>query len=267
MDKKLLRNLQLTELEILRVIDDFCDKYKINYSLYAGTALGAVRHKGFIPWDDDIDIIMTRNEYEKFYNAWGKKKIEGYYLQSPDYINCKSFNINHCKIKKDNTILLSEGEELEEHNGVWVDIFILDKIKNQFYSKFYIYVWGILRIIFSRNRIGIQTNNLIKSIFKTCNRIPRKIKQKILMKSNKKITKYRNIKEDYIWVDLSTVSTFNIHFPKTLTEEFEEIQFENYKFKIFKDYNTLLELEYGDYMKLPPIEDRVCKHNPIYIQL
>ena len=91
MDSNTLRNLQLTELEILKVVDDFCNKYDIKYSLYAGTALGAVRHKGFIPWDDDVDIVMTRDKFEKFCEMWNKYPVDGYYFQNPnDDINKKN---------------------------------------------------------------------------------------------------------------------------------------------------------------------------------
>ena len=92
MDNKLLRDLQLTELEILKVVHKFCEKNDIKYSLYAGTALGAVRHKGFIPWDDDVDIVMTRDEFEKFCLKWKQNPVEGYYFQNPNDYNKKIFN-------------------------------------------------------------------------------------------------------------------------------------------------------------------------------
>lgn len=268
MDNKILYELQRTELEILKVVDDFCKNHNIEYSLYAGTALGAVRHRGFIPWDDDVDIIMTRDEYEKFYDEWNKSGIEGYYFQVPDYDNGKTSNINHCKVRKDNTILLSQGEDINvDHNGVWIDIFILDKIKDNYLSKLYIYTWATIRNIFSRNRIGIQTNYLVKILFNICMKIPRRIKNYILKKSNIKIRRFNNLIDNYIWVDLATIKAFKICYPKNLTENFIDIKFEDCNMQIFKDYNLLLELEYGDYMKFPPVEEQVCKHNPVYIQL
>ena len=89
MDSELLKKLQETELEILIDIDDFCRKNNIKYSVYAGTLLGAVRHNGFIPWDDDIDIAMTRNEYRKFCNLFAEKPMNGYYFENYE-------NDNYC---------------------------------------------------------------------------------------------------------------------------------------------------------------------------
>lgn len=268
MDNNTLRNLQLTELEILKVVDEFCNKYDIKYSLYAGTALGAVRHGGFIPWDDDVDIVMTRKEFEKFCDMWNKYPIEGYYFQNPnDDIN-KNLNINHGKIRKDNTILLSEGEYLNDaHHGVWIDIFILDKVKDSFWGKKSIYFWGLARIIFSRKEIFSNVNKLVKFIFAILNSLPSCIKKSIVKLSNKRIEKYKNLDSKYEWVDLSTITCFKIYFPKKLIEEFSEIKFEDSNLIIFNDYDKLLTLEYGDYRQLPPLDDRVCKHKPVKIEL
>ena len=70
MDRDLLRKLQKTELQILLDVDKFCRAHEIPYSLYGGTALGAVRHSGFIPWDDDLDIVMTRDNFNRFWSLW-----------------------------------------------------------------------------------------------------------------------------------------------------------------------------------------------------
>ncbi|WP_368250733.1 phosphorylcholine transferase LicD [Intestinibacter bartlettii] len=268
MDNKLLRDLQLTELEILKVVHEFCEKNDIKYSLYAGTALGAVRHKGFIPWDDDVDIVMTRDEFEKFCLKWKQNPVEGYYFQNPNDYNKKIFNINHGKIRKDNTILLSEGEDLNDgHHGVWVDIFILDKVKDSFFGKKSVYFWGVMRTIFSRNEISYDVNFVVKTVFKILNSVPNALKKKIVSRANKKVQKYKNLSSGYEWVDLSTITCFKIYFPKILVEKFTKIRFEDSDLIIFDDYDKLLTLEYGDYMQLPPVEERVCKHNPVKIQL
>ena len=127
MDNDTLNKLQQTELTILRDIDYYCRENGIQYSLYAGTALGAVRHKGFIPWDDDVDIIMTRSEYSKFCDTWEHNPIPGYFFQN--YLNDRWCGNSHGKIRKDNTIFLSVADVEEQgHHGIWIDIFPVDKL-------------------------------------------------------------------------------------------------------------------------------------------
>ena len=99
MDNK-LRKLQLIQTEMLEVVDVFCKKHNIPYSLYAGTLLGAVRHQGFIPWDDDLDICMSRENYNRFIELWTKEKPKGYILQNKE--TDPEFTQSFTKIRKEN---------------------------------------------------------------------------------------------------------------------------------------------------------------------
>ena len=96
-----LRKLQLTQLEILKEVDDFCSKNNIRYSIAYGTILGAVRHGGFIPWDDDLDICMPRADYDKFISLW--KDTDAYSLQNRD--TNLDFTQSFTKIRKRNTVI------------------------------------------------------------------------------------------------------------------------------------------------------------------
>ena len=124
MDNHVLRRLQLTQLEILKVFDQFCRQNDLKYSLYAGSLLGAVRHKAFIPWDDDLDVCMSRNEYESFIKLWKKAPPPGYILQNKE--NTPSFCQSFSKIRKDHTTFLQEKREGEKyHTGIFLDVFPL----------------------------------------------------------------------------------------------------------------------------------------------
>ena len=94
-----LRRLQLTQLEILKVFDKICMDHGLRYSLYAGSLLGAVRHQGFIPWDDDLDVCMARADYDRFMEIWEAVKPEGYILQNKE--NTPGFTQSFSKIRKD----------------------------------------------------------------------------------------------------------------------------------------------------------------------
>lgn len=120
---QLQRQIWATEQEILDVIHQVCTEYGLRYSLAYGTLIGAVRHKGFIPWDDDIDLIMPREDYEKLLAIWNEAAPKGYILQNtrtdPD------FTQNFTKIRKDHTTFLQDESEREKHyhKGIFVDIF------------------------------------------------------------------------------------------------------------------------------------------------
>lgn len=266
MDKEKLQKLQKAELDILKQIHKFCITYDIKYSLYAGTALGAVRHQGFIPWDDDIDIVMTREEYIKFVKQWNQNSIDGYFMENTETdVEC---SINHTKIRKDGTLLLSKGEdESQGHHGIWVDIFVFDKIKKGFWVEKFIYYNGIKRVLMTRGNRRNKSDSLIKKILKgTLSLIPNEIRRKQLQKANAKIQQYNYLTDDFWWADLSAIQYMKVHFPKELTEEYDQIIFEKENFFIFKNYDILLTTEYGDYMELPPKEERVCKHNPVKVR-
>ena len=125
---ELLRKLQMTELEMLIEVDRICRKYNIQYFLDGGTLLGAIRHNGFIPWDDDADIIMLRGEYEKFCKACKKElDTERFFLQ--DYRTDKHYLWGFAKMRRNHTTFLREGQEhVKCHTGVCIDIFYCDNI-------------------------------------------------------------------------------------------------------------------------------------------
>lgn len=122
-----LRELQRTQVEILEIVDDLCKQNHISYSLYAGTLLGAVRHKGFIPWDDDLDICMLRSDYERFLKCWKENPVKEYLLQNKE--TDPDFTQSFSKIRKDHTTFLQPGEEpYKYHKGIFIGIFPIDRV-------------------------------------------------------------------------------------------------------------------------------------------
>lgn len=107
MDRKTLRKVQLTQLEILKEVDRICTKHGIKYWLSGGTQLGAVRHNGFIPWDDDLDIDMMREDFNRFLKIARTELQESYYLQ--DWFTEKAYGLPFAKIRKNNTLFVEAG--------------------------------------------------------------------------------------------------------------------------------------------------------------
>lgn len=123
-----LKELQNCLFEILTDIDSICRSYDINYFLSGGTALGALRHKGFIPWDDDLDINMTRKDFDKFFELFAKAFPTKYAVQSPG--KSKDYFLSCGRIRLKNSLYVTRGEEEDKEQGIFVDIFIIENTPN-----------------------------------------------------------------------------------------------------------------------------------------
>ena len=258
-----LKKLQEVELEILKDFDAFCTKHDIDYSLSGGTLLGAVRHKEFIPWDDDTDSIMTRDNYEKFLSAWEQEPMEGYILQNAitDY-RCGN---NHTKIRKKGTSFLMEGEEDRgDLSGIWIDVFVMDKVDNNTEALEYMRKIGRKKYALTRgystSRHDGPKRKLQRAILRTLyneKNIPGKYAE-----ADKALQKYRNTENEYVWMDVACEAEMYRLLPAELANEYVRIPFCDGEFKVFKEYDKILTIRFGDYMQLPPVEQRVCLHNP-----
>lgn len=259
MDNKQLKLLQEVELEILRFVHNFCIEHEIEYFLYAGTALGAVRHSGFIPWDDDVDIVMNRDNFDKFQVEWKRASPKGYFFQDP--LIEKEIPINHVKIRKDNTIFLSEGEENYGHKGIWLDIFVLDKVPSNRVSIVFYRFRGMISQIFKRKYPAKNKGKIIYYITKILTSLPDELKWKIFLHSNEKLKKYNYLEKNFCWIlSNGCMDDLFLTFPCDVFSEHISIKFENHNFYINKNYDDTLRIQYGAYLKLPPLEERVCKH-------
>ena len=265
MDNSLLKKLQATELEILKVFDKFCTDNDIRYSLYAGTALGAVRHSGFIPWDDDVDVAMTRGEYNRFIEKIRMNPVKGYTMDSPE-LN-PSCAISHAKLMKDGTVLISSDWECEdaENHGIWIDIFPLDKITDK--TKRRIYRIGRKIIFLTRAYGGNKNDGRIKAFIRAlacC--IPQPIARKKLAGYLHELAMNdRETQTDYQWTVLAAENTFRYAFESEMMNAMRRTEFEGQRFLITDRYDSMLRRLYGDYMTLPPASEQVCKHQPARI--
>lgn len=257
-----LRKLQLVQMEILKYIDEFCIKNKLRYSIAYGTILGAVRHGGFIPWDDDLDICMPREDYEKFIKLW--KDTDKYLLQNHN--TNPDFTQSFTKIRKKNTAFVQEADiGLDYHKGIFVDVFPFDKVPESAIKRksqsvnvmFYnLYMRG-----YPPTKSGILVRTASKLILKLTPR------SKYLKKSNKylsKICKY-NYDETFKYFDASTAKTLHMYHDNDIFDNMKRINFENIEVFILNKLDHFLEICYGDYMKLPPESEQTWFHHPVVI--
>ena len=254
-----LEEIHYEAKEMLKELIQFFKKQKINYFVWAGTFLGAVRHKGFIPWDDDVDLAMTRPEYNKLleYLKNNNNKISdnlegiGFEIGNSDFPFIKIINKN---------IKIEEEEQCDEY--LWIDIFPLDATPKD-NSKFYKRV-AFLNKIFILKRMEKKGMDLVgatklKKIIKTIF-----IKLMKIWKYDSYIkfyisycTKYKYEDYEYIHNNVWSSSPAVWHKSEFVNKEY---QFEDIKVNGLKDYDSILTRAYGNYMQMPKEEDRAT-HN------
>lgn len=262
-----LKDIQSQSLEVLQAIHDYCISNGIKYSLAYGTLIGAIRHKGFIPWDDDIDIIMPRPDYERFVSSFN---ISGLGIASE---KDSDYYLNYCRIydtvKTGSTTILPVGKNY--HGGVWVDVFPADGVSDD-------------KEAFANNVSMIKKNWMMQlryryslaafsDILRTCG-----IKDLFILTAikisgqgrkrldiNNKIVRNNAIQVPYgstkHWSQLAVLDDGTRNYQ--LIEDFEEtidVHFEGRTFKMMKGYDRVLRNIYGDYMQLPPESQRQPKH-------
>ena len=266
MDDKTLRKLQLTELDILIEIDKICKENNIQYFLIGGTLLGAVRHKGFIPWDDDIDIGMIRSDYEKFIDLCLNKNVLGekYFLHCNE--SDENYFIPFVKVKKNNTTFAEEHiDKVKTHKGIFLDIFPYDNVPKQksiMQRIQAIIVRNIHYAIYVKYGIYRLKDKKRKALTWIFTLLP----VKTLKKMNKCFSMiFEKRKNNKYIVSLAGSSSY---VEETLSKErlfpLKKTKFENLDFYAFNDNDYYLAQLFGDYMKLPPEEDRKT-HKPKYI--
>ena len=265
MDKKILKSLQDLELGILVILDEYCRSHDIKYSLAAGTLLGAVRHGGFLPWDDDVDISMTRAEYTKFCNCIRDNPVPGFGFSN--FENDIHTTVSHGKFYKEGTLFLQEGDiEGVGHHEIWVDIFPLDKIPLDDSSRKTIKIGREIVLLTRAN--GYRLNDsFIKRIVRFFIRCYPNRQDRMKKDMDELIKLDNEIKQNYEWISMSTINSIKtVRYSRELLEEYTTIRFEEYEFMVYSGYREMLKQLYGDYMRLPPESERVCKHSPVRIQ-
>ncbi len=255
LSKVQLRKLQMIELEMLIEVDRICRKCNIKYNILAGTMLGAVRHNGFIPWDDDADIGMLRDEYEKFRKAC-KTELDTTRFYFQDYRKTKGYRWGYGKIRRKKTLFLRENQDhMPYEQGVFIDIFPLDGVPDNYFFRILhdISCFCIRKTLWSEVGRFTEENILKRMAFKILNKIPEKTIKKILYRfekfSNRKETKYVRM---LMFPTPNKVRGFKREWYKNLCE----IEFEKKDLYGVKDADEYLSFTYGNYMEFPPIEER-----------
>lgn len=250
-------------LNILIQFSTYCEKYKLRYFLGAGTLLGAIRHKGYIPWDNDIDVWMPRPDYEKLIFMTKQESIS-------ENISCLDFNevrtFPFIKLIDKRTILKENYLVTEQTLGIYIDIFPLDGFPdNKEEQKRILKKVKIYNILFNFANYRFNTGSSLK----------KKLLKNILYPFSKLIpnkwvcTQYNSLCKKYNYDECNTcaVVVWGLGNKNVFKKEYFDIsyaEFEKYTFRIPKYYDNVLKGQYGDYMQLPPKEKRIVHFHTAY---
>ncbi len=265
MKKLSLDEIKKIELDMLLAFHNFCEENKLQYSLCGGTLLGAIRHKGFIPWDDDIDVFMPRPDYEKLRSLWSGKCItENYYLldwKNPEKKNGRPMMFYpFLKLIDLHTEVNAKDVSNKYYTGIWIDIFPIDGLPSSKKETVKIYkkVW-FWRQLFS---LHFCKKIIAKGFVQKLVKIPFVPIAKVMNGSN--ICK----RLDELSLSFSYESSgfvggiINGYGPQEKIEkkvlEPIAVEFEGHTLWGIKGFDTYLSNLYGDYMQLPPEEKRIC---------
>lgn len=259
-----MNELQTKILEIAKVYIEVCEKMKLRYFAFGGTVLGAARHNGFIPWDDDIDFVMPRKDYEIFIKEAQKFFPSQYFVQS--YLSENDYFYPYAKVRDSNTTFIETMvKDLKINHGIFIDVFPLDgtpekmgkikfkeKLQNNFYNR------RLMPFLYSNKGKRNKFYNLISKIFLPSKKLAFKHSLSFAKKYDFDKSKY------FCW---NWGKSFIKLFKSEWFYNYTYLQFEDIKIKVPCKYVDYLNKHYGNWKEFPPIEKRISYHPTTVIDL
>ncbi len=248
-------------LSLLREFDRICEKLQIPYVLFAGTLLGAVRHEGFIPWDDDLDVLMLRSDYDRFL-AEAEKEMDQqtFFLQKEFTPHWPMF---FSKLRLNNTTCLEKFHPKDPamHQGVYMDIFPCDDARDSRFGRKLQFFASKVVIAKALDRRGYATDSKKKKLFMAlCRLLP----QKIFLRFVKKGREGGETVHSFLGGASGYVKNV---YPRCLFTQRSWLPFEGDVYPVPQEYDRLLKQLYGDYWQLPPLSQRQIKQHALLIDL
>jgi len=251
-----LLGIHQVELEMLKEIERICEKNNIVYSIIGGTLLGAVRHGGFIPWDDDADVVMLRSEYDRFVQACSRDlDQERFYFQ--DMHHTPGYRWGYGKIRKKGTLFLRQGQEnMPYEQGIFVDIFPGDNIPDGIFAQkvnnFQCFV--LRKLMWSKVGQYTEKNTVIRMLY----RLMASVSVEWNIRQIDKLEKRWNTKNtQMIRTLLFPVPKGKAGYPRRWYEKSIPVEFEGVQLHMLEGYQEYLLYKFGkDYMQLPPEDKR-----------
>lgn len=255
LDDSMLNQLHTIQLEMLVEVDRICRKCGIQYNIIAGTLLGAVRHCGYIPWDDDADVALLRPEYEKFRIAC-KTELDKSRFVFQDHRNTKGYRWGYGKLRRKGTLFLREYQEhMPYMQGVFIDIFPLDGVPDNYFLRGLknFECFCVRKILWSKVGKAAEKKFWKRQIYKILDKIPEnqvfRYYHMMIHSANQKNTRM-------VRILMFPTPNSEYGYYRNWYENSVDTVFENIVFQGIKDYDSYLVFKFGDYMELPPPEKR-----------
>lgn len=255
LDKKMLRQLQMVELELLIEVDRICKICDIKYNIIAGTLLGAVRHNGFIPWDDDADVALLRPEYEKFRNAC-KTELDTTRFYFQDHRNTPGYRWGYGKLRRKGTVFLRENQEhMPYEQGVFIDVFPLDGVPDNYILRCLhnFQCFCVRKVLWSAVGRIADKSRFMRKWYGLLYHIP---ERKVFNYYHGMIRRSNKCKTKMVRILMFPTPNREYGYLRRWYEESMNIAFENYIFQGIKKYPQYLKFKFGNYMELPPENER-----------
>ena len=253
-----LRKVQLLELQILKEIKRICTKHNIPYFLTGGTLIGAIRHKGFIPWDDDIDIAMLREDYDRFIKIAPQELGKEYSCLCIQNEPMHALFLTKIVLNGTTYRSLQQPKYLAK-SGFWVDVIPYDNVhNNRIYAAFYFWKLNFFLVLYSM-KLGYKNGTtkvkrIVAELMKICFFfIPKRYLYKRIIEYPYKLNKKKTNTKAYLTGRYGVPREFRSAY---LFEDYTEVQFEDDTFMTLKCYDAFLTELFGDYMQLPPEHER-----------
>lgn len=264
-DEVTLKRVQQLELSILRDFLDICKEYHLTYFSFAGTAIGALRHKGFIPWDDDIDVALPRKDYEKLLEVIADKYADKYVIGNAEHM--RNYPLMTTRIMMKGTRFVEEAlKNIKCDFGIFLDVYAFDNVSDDdklmkrqawhtwFWSKILILrqvAFPVLAFTGIKRKIIHLICGLVHVFLVVFRISPRWIYRQC----KKNSCRYNDVETDRI-AFLGDTSPFMNVVSKSKAFPLLELDFEGLKMNFPRDIDDWLTAVYGDYMQLPPVEKR-----------
>ena len=269
MTPELLRELQLKQLPMLEYFRDFCEKNGLTFYLIGGGLIGALRNGGFVPWDDDVDVMLLREDYEKLPKLWREQHADGRFKLLKTDDDMFTGNIFITITDTSCTMVKTNQTTVDIPHGLVLDVFPLDVAPDGRFARKMQFMWTMIYSLFLA-QIGPENNGglmafgsrVLLGIFRG-----KKIRNKIWRMAERHMTKYKLSENKCVTELCAGPKWMRPEYPKRIYEGVDYVTFEGLRMPCMSGYDEYLTMVFGDYMTPPPVEQQKPHHDIAYLDL